>query len=296
MRTTGQNIERFQAESRLRILTGRESADPDLASPPRHLGGTPRRGRHARPVVQGGAEDVVVHDSPASRLRSVPVPPSFEALRKVVADQTPALAPGRPGLRLLLLVALTALVAGGVYAWRSQPEPEPLAPPVPVSGPPLSAPATAPRRQSAPLTLTELTVHVTGKVRRPGVITLPDGSRVADAVKEAGGIRGAAATGSLNLARRLVDGEQIVVGSSGAAAVAAAPNPVNPMDPATTLIDLNTATPEQLELLPGVGEVLARRIAEYRDAHGGFRTVEELRDVSGIGDRKYAEMRDKVRV
>ncbi|MER6826685.1 ComEA family DNA-binding protein [Streptosporangium sp. NPDC000563] len=293
MRTTGQNIERFQAESRLRILTGCGSSAPDPLLSPRRPGGIPRRGRHARPGVHDGMEDVV-HDSPASRLRSAPIPPSFEALRKVVAIQSPALVPGRPGLRLLLLVALIALVMGGVYAWRSQPEPEPLAPPVPVSGPPLSAPAIAPRRQSEPLT--GLTVHVTGKVRRPGVLTLPDGSRVADAVKAAGGIRGAAATGSLNLARRLVDGEQIVVGPSGAAVVAAAPNPVNPVDPATAVVDLNTATPEQLERLPGVGEVLARRIAEYRDAHGGFRTVEELRDVSGIGDRKYAEMRDKVRV
>ncbi|WP_344920722.1 ComEA family DNA-binding protein [Streptosporangium oxazolinicum] len=295
MRTTGENIERFQAESRLRILTGRESPDPspDPAPPPRRPAVTSSPGRHARPGGQDGPEDVAVHDGPASRMRSAPITPSFEALRKLVATQGPAPGPGRPGPRLLLLVALVAAVAGGAYAWRSQPEPEPLAPPMPTSGSPLSAPVTVPRQRSAPVT--ELTVHVTGKVRRPGVITLPGGSRVADAVREAGGVRGAATTGSLNLARRLVDGEQIVVGASGTAVVAA-PTPVDPADPATAVVDLNTATPEQLELLPGVGEVLARRIAEYRDAHGGFRTVEELRDVSGIGDRKYAEMRDRVRV
>ncbi|WP_326828584.1 ComEA family DNA-binding protein [Streptosporangium sp. NBC_01810] len=242
------------------------------------------------PGGQSGPQDAVSLDGPAAHTRSAPVPPAFEALRKVVAAQGQALGPGRPGLRLLLLVALTAAVAGGAYAWRSQPEPEPLAPPVPISGSPLSEPVNTSRPLSRPAI--ELTVHVTGKVRRPGVITLPGGSRVADAVRAAGGVRGAAATGSLNLARRLVDGEQIVVGS----AVAAAPALVDPADPATAAVDLNTATAEQLDRLPGVGEVLARRITEYRAAHGGFRTVEQLRDVSGIGDRKYAEMRDRVRV
>ncbi|MFI7053612.1 helix-hairpin-helix domain-containing protein [Streptosporangium canum] len=247
-------------------------------------------------------------------MRSTPLPPSFEALRTAVASQAPMLAPGRPGLRLLLLIALIAVVIGGLYAWRSQPEPEPLAPPPPVSGPSLLTPASALSPQSGsaqsgalqsgalqsgsaqsgsarPGTLIEVTVHVTGKVRRPGVITLPAGSRITDAVQAAGGVRKGAATGPLNLARKLVDGEQIIVGAAGPAA--AAP----PMaDPAPVVLDLNTATPEQLEQLPGVGEVLARRIVEYRDGHGGFRTVEQLREVSGIGDRKYAEIREKVHV
>ncbi|GAA2854332.1 hypothetical protein GCM10010517_12350 [Streptosporangium fragile] len=221
-----------------------------------------------------------------------------------MTDHSGALVPGRPGLRLLVLVAVAAAVAGGAYAWWSRPEPEPLAPPAPISGPPLSVPVSAPTSQPSPVT--ELTVHVTGKVRRPGVITVPGGSRVTDALRAAGGVRKGAATGPLNLARKLVDGEQIVVGAPGASGLHGAPGLPGfsgsgsagvpaPAGPAVPL-DLNTATLEQLEQLPGVGEVLARRIAEFRDAHGGFRAVEQLREVSGIGDRKYAEMRDKVRV
>ncbi|MER5321088.1 ComEA family DNA-binding protein [Streptosporangium roseum] len=242
-------------------------------------------------------------------MRSTPVPPSFQALRTAVAAQAPLLAPGRPGLRLLLLIAVIAVVIGGVHAWRSQPEPEPLPPPPPVSGSspltpasPLSSQSGSPQpgsarsgpAQSGPSRsgpLIEVTVHVTGKVRRPGVVTLPTGSRITDAVRAAGGVRKGAATGPLNLARKLVDGEQIVVGVPAPAA--AAPLAA---DPAPVVLDLNTATPEQLEQLPGVGEVLARRIVEYRDGHGGFRTVEQLREVSGIGDRKYAEIREKVHV
>ncbi|MEV7007879.1 ComEA family DNA-binding protein [Streptosporangium sp. NPDC051022] len=150
----------------------------------------------------------------------------------------------------------------------------------------------SPRPAAAGEVVLEVTVHVTGKVRRPGVVTLPHGSRVTDALRAAGGVREGATAGGLNLARKLVDGEQIVVGARGPMA-GAAPAPV---DPATTVVDLNTATPQQLEQLPGVGEVLARRITEYRDGHGGFRNIEQLREISGIGERKYAEMKDRVRV
>ncbi|MFF5211874.1 helix-hairpin-helix domain-containing protein [Streptosporangium sp. NPDC000396] len=240
------------------------------------LGGGARLGNSVRP------------DGPAAQMRSAPAPPSFEALRRVVTAQAPLLAPSRPGLRLLLLIALAALVAGGVYAWRSQPEPELLAPPAPVSGSPLLPRSSASRSEPAAI---EVTVHITGKVRRPGVITLPGGSRVTDAVEAAGGVRKGAVTGPLNLARKLVDGEQIVVGALTPTVTVPAP-----ADPATVVLDLNTATAEQLEQLPGVGQVLAQRIVEYRDSHGGFRNVEQLREVSGIGDRKYAEMKDKVRV
>ncbi|MEU6999262.1 ComEA family DNA-binding protein [Nonomuraea sp. NPDC046570] len=188
---------------------------------------------------------------------------------------------------MLLLIGILAAIVGGIYAWRSQPEPAPLPAPPPLTGS-AAAPTVAVSSPRAP----EVTVHVTGRVRRPGVYTLSGGSRVADAVTAAGGPRRGSPTGSVNLARRLIDGEQIVVGApSGPPAT-----PLTPADPTTAVIDLNTATPDQLEQLPGVGEVLARRITEFRTANGGFRAIEQLRDVSGIGPRKYEELKTRVRV
>ncbi|WP_431929579.1 helix-hairpin-helix domain-containing protein [Nonomuraea jabiensis] len=137
-----------------------------------------------------------------------------------------------------------------------------------------------------------MTVHVTGKIRKPGVYLLPAGARVTDAVAAAGGVSRGASTGALNLARRLIDGEQIVVGAPAGQATQASPI----ADPSTTVLDLNSATTDQLEQLPGVGEVLAARIAEFRDTHGGFTAVEQLREVNGIGPRKYDELKPKVRV
>ncbi|GII89948.1 hypothetical protein Ssi02_01790 [Sinosporangium siamense] len=141
-----------------------------------------------------------------------------------------------------------------------------------------------------------VTVHVAGKVRHPGVFPLQPGARVADAIKAAGGVRGTPDTGTLNLARRLVDGEQILVGVSApqGATVQGTTQSIPSLD--TPLIDLNGATAEQLEQLPGVGAVLAARIVEYRDAHGGFRSVDQIKEVTGIGPAKFSDLKDKVRV
>ncbi|MBC7269062.1 MAG: ComEA family DNA-binding protein, partial [Streptomyces sp.] len=129
---------------------------------------------------------------------------------------------------------------------------------------------------------------------------LPAGSRVADALDAAGGVRPGTDTDGLNRARFLVDGEQVVVGGP---APAAAPVPaagaggggalagVAPVAP----VSLNTATAEQLDTLPGVGPVLAQHILDYRTQHGGFRSVDELREVKGIGERRFADLRDLVR-
>ncbi|MFF4540574.1 helix-hairpin-helix domain-containing protein [Streptomyces aureus] len=148
-------------------------------------------------------------------------------------------------------------------------------------------------------------VDVGGKVRAPGIQRLPAGSRVEDALRAAGGPRPGTDTDGLNRARLLVDGEQIVVGASAPPAGAGPGGPVLPGPsgaggsaagavPAAP-IPLNTATADQFDSLPGVGPVLARHIIDYRTAHGGFRSVDELREVSGIGDRRFADLRNLVR-
>ncbi|WNM35066.1 helix-hairpin-helix domain-containing protein [Streptomyces sp. Li-HN-5-11] len=149
----------------------------------------------------------------------------------------------------------------------------------------------------------EIVVDVVGKVRHPGIHRLPAGSRVVDALAAAGGVRPGTSTDGLNRARFLVDGEQVVVGGA-----APAPDPasggttggVTTTGGSTTgapsaPVSLNSATAEQLETLPGVGPVLARHILDYRTQHGGFRSVDELRQVNGIGARRFADLRSMVR-
>ncbi|MFE6483919.1 helix-hairpin-helix domain-containing protein [Streptomyces sp. NPDC057757] len=156
-----------------------------------------------------------------------------------------------------------------------------------------------------------LVVDVSGKVRSPGLQRLPAGSRVEDALKAAGGVRSGTSTDGLNRARLLVDGEQIVVGApalaggSGSSGVSVSAGAsvgggsaggasVGGAAPAAP-ISLNTATVEQLDGLPGVGPVLAQHIVDYRAQNGGFRSVDELREVNGIGDRRFADLRNLVR-
>ncbi|RBQ14807.1 ComEA family DNA-binding protein [Spongiactinospora rosea] len=239
----------------------------------------------------------MTHDERAPAVR--PPRPLSETLRSTIAANEVALKLDSPKARLLLLLGLGAALAGGFYLWRSQPVAEPL-PPLPTGAVrPVALPSSPVSRSPA---AAEVTVHVAGKVRRPGVFTLPDGSRVEDAVAAAGGPKRGVATDSINLARRLMDGEQIIVGGPPVAhAPAQVPAPDAPGVPRESglpgaLIDLNTATVEQLDVLPGVGEVLARRIVDYRTANGGFRTVDQLQEVSGIGDSKFADIKDKVRV
>jgi competence protein ComEA len=158
--------------------------------------------------------------------------------------------------------------------------------------------ASAAARAPAPKGL--LVVDVAGEVRRPGIYRVPSGSRADAAVQQAGGVTSHAERAAVNLAMLLHDGQQVVVprrgggpvvGAAGPAAAAAGSGAVaTPSQP----ISLSTATVEQLDTLDGIGPTLAARIVQYRDAHGGFRSVDELRQVSGIGDKRFAALRKVV--
>jgi competence protein ComEA len=150
-------------------------------------------------------------------------------------------------------------------------------------------------------------VHVAGAVRRPGLMTMSAGSRVADALRRAGGPGPRADLTAVNLAARIADGQQIVVPRSGAASGAsgaapggspsgASPGASTAPGGAVTGIHLSTATVEQLDGVDGIGPTLAQRIIEYRDAHGGFRSLAELAQVDGIGEKRLATLRNALQL
>jgi competence protein ComEA len=151
-------------------------------------------------------------------------------------------------------------------------------------------------------------VHVAGAVADAGIVTLPAGSRIAAAVERAGGAARDADLGRLNLARPVVDGERVYVPRVGeddpppevapgvGAASSAAGGAGVGAGSAAGVVDLNSADATVLETLPGIGPALAARIIAWRAEHGRFASVEDLLDVSGIGDAKFADLRDRVRV
>lgn len=219
-------------------------------------------------------------------LRGSPTPPA-PAIRPSVLR---AFDPGRRGVAALAVVAAVVVVGVAVFAWRSRPQVEPLAEPVAGTG----APGVAAAPSATP---SEVVVAVAGRVRRPGLVRVPAGARVADALEAAGGVLPGTDVTLLNVARRVSDGELIVVGitpppDAGAALGAA---PLGP-PAAGGKLNLNTATLAQLDALPGVGPVLAQRILDLRQRLGGFRSVDDLRRVEGIGDARFERLRELVTV
>ncbi len=145
------------------------------------------------------------------------------------------------------------------------------------------------------LVTTDIFVHVTGAVAKPGVYAAEVGSRVFDIVAMAGGFTKKADQASVNLARLVSDGEQLLVFERTSATSAAASNSKSSVGSVTsTLVSLNRANQSELEQLPGVGPTLAQRIIDWRSANGGFKSLEDLLEVGGIGDKLFAGVQGKV--
>lgn len=216
------------------------------------------------------------------------------AWRLAVRERLPVWVQARCEVEPRTVAALAVVLVAGVgfagqQYWSARPGP--------VTAPAVVAPASVPAPAPAPAAPsptggTRVVVDVSGKVREPGVRTLPAGARVEDALAAAGGVRPGTDTSGLNRARVLVDGEQVVVGAPAQApAAGGGPGSGSAGGP----LSLGSATVAQLDGLPGVGPVLAQHIVDFRTARGGFRSVEELRQVNGIGERRFSDLRKLVR-
>lgn len=227
--------------------------------------------------------------APPSEPLELPVPGRHAARRARGSAWVPATLRGRMALAPWHVTVVALLIAAGlaVTCWLVVRADARIDAPV-LTGPTApaasalvdltpSAPGTAP----APAASASVTVDVAGKVRTPGVRVLPAGSRVIDAVRSAGGPRPGVDLTGLNQARVLVDGEQVVVGGPPGVAAAVPTAGVA----AGGLVNLNSASLDQLEALPEIGPVTAQAILDWRTAHGGFGAVDELLEVDGIGEK-----------
>ena len=262
--------------ARTRLMALRVPAEPDDKQPPEAV-----------------VADELPQTAPSDRTGTPVTSRGGRLVRRWVPDplRDARWEPGRPGALALSLVAALAAVIAAVGVWRERPVPEPI-PALPLVTTDTALGPSPPALPAAP----EVVVSVAGRVPRPGLIRLPDGTRVADALAAAGGPLPDTDLMGLNIARRLSDGEQILIG--------VAPPPGQPPDgaaPSTPSgasgkVDLNTATLQQLDVLPGVGPVTAQRILDWRATHGRFNSVDQLREVTGIGQARLARLKDLVRV
>ncbi|WP_104524761.1 ComEA family DNA-binding protein [Blastococcus atacamensis] len=195
---------------------------------------------------------------------------------------------GRHGARALGAAAVLAVAVLLGWTWLDRPVVEPAPDAAPTSAGPSST-AVGEVAETSPTVV----VSVVGQVARPGLVTLPAGARVADALAAAGGLVPGADASAVNLAAPVGDGEQIAVGLP-APAPGAVPGGAAP--PAGGRVNLNTAGVAELDALPGIGPVLAQRIVDRRSQDGPFRSVEELDDVPGIGPTIAAELAELVSV
>ena len=277
----------------------------------------------ADPADPADSVDSVDPADPADPVDPVVAPGS----RRVVGLRAKALDPGRRGVAVLAVVAILGAGGGAWYFVRAAPQAHSSMAAAAsggvetaLSGAPSSSPASelpvapfggsgAPRG-ATPSGPPELVVDVVGKVTKPGVLKLPAGSRIIDAITAAGGPAPGTDLTALDLASRLIDGEEIFVGipppvgpaaqagggivGDGGGSGAATTNGAGAS--AAAVVDLNTATQAELETLPGVGAVTAQRILAWRAQHGRFTSVIQLQQISGIGPAKYAGLTGRVKV
>lgn len=293
--------DRDRLERRLALLTAGPAGGwvpPPVADP-----GPVARGAEPPPIPWAawlGADDAPVSaaalpDPPPAASEQGPAGRSWQR-EDTDPDGEPAAAwwgrwrVSRPAAAGLLAVALVAAAGSAVVVLRGRPGVV-QAPELVRAGRVVGTGAAA-GPTGAPVDGQQVVVSVAGRVRRPGLVRLPAGARVDDAIRAAGGATGG--LGLLNLARRLVDGEQVLVGvaSGGAPGAGGTSGPGG----GGSLLDLNAATAEQLDGLPGIGPVLAQRIVDWRTEHGRFAGVEQLREVPGIGESKFRQLRAKVTV
>jgi len=301
---------------RLELLSAELAGLRPVPLDPRPSSG-PEPGEPADPPVPPGADPTGgggPSDASAAPGRHARRPDGLARLGGWLQDRLPPTLQGRVqlGTSQLTVVALLVALALAASAWfllRAdrggtvvRARPHPVAKERPGGSPGselLVTPATGPSPEagvgaglgpsvgpsSAPV---ELVVDVAGRVRHPGIVTLPVGARVVDALKAAGGVRRHVDLTALNLARPLTDGEQILVGVPQPAGVAA--SAASTAAPTAALVNLNTATEPELESLPAVGPVTAAAILKWRSENGPFTAVDQLLDVSGIGDKTLAEI------
>lgn len=203
---------------------------------------------------------------------------------------------GLHGTWALWLAALLAALLAVAWSWLDRPRVDPVP-----DRPSATAPAPSPASPSVgevAETSSTVVVSVVGLVARPGLVTLPSGSRVADALAAAGGTLPGADPASVNVAAVLADGQQIAIGVPGAGAGGAGPGDDGggTSPGGAGRVNLNVATVTELDGLPGIGPVLAQRIVAHREEHGPFRAVEELDEIEGIGPATAAELAELVTV
>ena len=201
---------------------------------------------------------------------------------------------------LVGLFVIGALIVGGVLFWYVRSLPAQVR--VDGSSPQINAPGGSALPSPPSPSPGIVVVYVSGWVRQPGVYEFTQGERVIDAIKRAGGPRMGADLTAINLAALLTDAMQIVVGKRGqpgSAGLGSSGGFVGSggvVGAADALVNINTATLDQLDSLPGIGPALAQRIIDYREKHGAFRSIQDLLNVSGIGDKKFADIKSRVTV